>query len=101
MKGRRFDSGPRHLRLLVLVTPGGGRSEVLGRHGDGWKVRVAAAPERGRANAALIVLLADALGVSRDAVRVISGQSARRKVVEIDGLSEEETGRRLGAAARR
>jgi uncharacterized protein len=115
MNGRRFDSGPRHplfgrqvttvsdlvaLRLLVILTPGASSNTIVGRHGDGWKVRVTSVPERGRANAALVALLAKSLGVPPAAIRVAAGQSHRRKVVEIDGLDVEEAGRRLEAAAR-
>jgi uncharacterized protein YggU (UPF0235/DUF167 family) len=57
---------------------------------------VAAAPERGKANAALVDLLAGALGVPRARVRVVGGQTARRKIVEVDGLDEPEIERRLG-----
>jgi len=89
------------LRLLVILTPGASSNTIAGRHGDGWKVRVAAAPERGRANAALVALLAETLGVPPAAIRVAAGQTYRRKVVEIDGLGEEEAERRLDAAARR
>ena len=72
------------------------RQELVGRHGDGWRARVAAAPERGKANAALVDLLAGALGVPRTRVRVVGGQTARRKVVEVDGLDGPEIERRLG-----
>jgi uncharacterized protein YggU (UPF0235/DUF167 family) len=58
-------------------------------------VRVAAAPERGRANEALCKLLAEALDVPRRSLRVVAGQSARAKVVEIDGLELAEIERRL------
>jgi uncharacterized protein YggU (UPF0235/DUF167 family) len=88
------------LRLLVTLTPGASSNTIVGRHGDGWKVRVAAAAERGRANTALVALLAETLGVPPAAIRVAAGQTYRRKVVEIDGLDEEEAGRRLDAAAR-
>ena len=88
------------LRLLVILTPGASSNTIVGRHGDGWKVRVAAAPERGRANAALVALLAETLGVPPAAIRVAAGKTYRRKVVEIDGLDEEEAGRRLDAARR-
>jgi uncharacterized protein len=88
------------LRLLVILTPGASSNTIVGRHGDGWKVRVAAAPERGRANAALVALLAETLGVPLAAIRVAAGQTHRRKVVEIDGLDEQEAGRRLDAARR-
>jgi uncharacterized protein len=88
------------LRLLVILTPGASSNTIVGRHGDGWKVRVAAAPERGRANAALVALLAETLGIPLAAIRVAAGQTHRRKVIEIDGLDEEEAGRRLDAARR-
>jgi uncharacterized protein YggU (UPF0235/DUF167 family) len=89
------------LRLLVIVMPGAACDEIVGRHGEGWKVRIAAAHQRGRANAAVVTLLAEALRVERDSVRVVGGASGRRKVVHVDGLAEEEAGRRLEAAARR
>jgi uncharacterized protein (TIGR00251 family) len=89
------------LRLLLTVTPGAFRDELVGRHGEGWKARVTAAPERGRANDAVVSLLAEALETDRRSVRVVAGHAARHKVVEIDGLDEEEVGRRLDAAARR
>ena len=88
------------MRLLAILTPGASSNEIVGRHGDGWKVRVAAVPERGRANAALVALLAETLGVPPAAIRVTAGQTYRRKVVEIDGLNEDDVGRRLEAAAR-
>ena len=87
-------------RIRVTVSPGAERSEILGRHGDGWKARISAAPERGRANEALARLLADVCGVAPKAVRIVSGDASRRKVVEVDGLSETAAGRMLEAVAR-
>jgi uncharacterized protein (TIGR00251 family) len=85
-------------RIAVVVSPGAKGSEIVGRHGDAWKLRVAAPPERGRANVAVCALLADALGVPPGSVRVVAGASARRKIVEIEGLDAAEVGRRLGAS---
>jgi uncharacterized protein (TIGR00251 family) len=82
-------------RITVVVSPGAKRTELVGRHGDGWKARVAAPPEGGRANAALADLLAGALGVGRDRVTVVAGRASRRKVVEIAGLEPSEIARRL------
>ena len=82
-------------RIRVTVSPGAARTELVGRHGDGWKARVAAPPERGRANDALVELLAGALEVPRSSVRVVSGLAAKAKVVEVDGLSAVETEQRL------
>jgi uncharacterized protein YggU (UPF0235/DUF167 family) len=82
-------------RISVVVSPRARRSELVGRQGDAWKLRVAAAPERGRANAAVCALLAEALGVPVATVRVAAGASSRRKVVEVDGLDTAELDRRL------
>lgn len=82
-------------RISVTVSPGAKRTELVGRHGEGWKARVAAPPEGGRANQALVTLLADKLGVSRDEVSLVAGHGSRRKLVEIDGLGPAEIARRL------
>lgn len=71
---------------------------MVGRYGQAWKVRVAAAPERGRANDAVVDLLAARLRVARPDVRVVSGAGARDKVVEVAGMSLEEAERRLEGA---
>jgi uncharacterized protein YggU (UPF0235/DUF167 family) len=67
----------------------------VGRHGDGWKARVAAPAEKGRANEALVRLIASALEVPPSAVRVVGGQRGRAKVVEIEGLAAGEVEARL------
>jgi uncharacterized protein (TIGR00251 family) len=88
-------------RVRVHLSPGSPRGEITGRHGDGWKVRVAAPPERGRANEALRDLLAKTLGVPRAGVRVVAGHTARSKVVDVDGLEPEALDRRLAEASAR
>jgi len=75
------------VQITVRVSPGARRTEVAGRYGAGWKVRVAAPPERGRANEALVLHLAELLGVRKAAVRVVAGPASRDKVVEVDGLT--------------
>jgi uncharacterized protein YggU (UPF0235/DUF167 family) len=60
---------------------------------------VAAPPEGGRANDAVVRLLAETLSVPRDAVRLVSGQSARDKIVELTGIDGSQAERRLTAAA--
>jgi uncharacterized protein len=74
---------------------------VVGRHGDAWKVRVAAAPERGAANEALVRLLARVLEVDRVAVSIVSGHAARDKIVEVAGIAPAETERLLASAERK
>ncbi|HYM17528.1 MAG TPA: DUF167 family protein [Micropepsaceae bacterium] len=78
------------IRLTVRLTPKGGRDAI-----EGWvqdaagkrmlKARVAAPPEDGKANRALIELIADALDVAKSRVAIVSGEAARLKVVEIAG----------------
>ena len=85
----------RTTRLRLRVAPGAARTEVAGRHGDGWKVRVTAPPERGRANDAVVDLLADRLHIPRTSVSVVSGHASREKVVELRGLDADEAARLL------
>ena len=84
-------------RLQLRVSPGAGRSAVVGRHGDAWKIRVVADPERGRANAAVVELLAESLDLRRPDVRIVSGAGSRDKVVELVGITRDEVERRLAA----
>jgi len=92
-------------RLVLHVQPRAARTEVVGPHGDAVKVRLAAPPVDGAANAALVRFLAERLGVPRHAVRLVGGAAGRRKVVEVDGLDPVDARRRLlnpeagGAAA--
>jgi uncharacterized protein (TIGR00251 family) len=86
-------------RLTLRVAPGAKRSEVVGRHGAGWKVRVAAPPEGGRANAAVVALVADALALPRASVRLVSGHGSRDKLLDVAGIGPEETERRLAQAS--
>ena len=86
-------------RLRLRVSPGAARSRVVGRHGDAWKLRVAAAPEAGRANEAVVRLLAEALAVPREAVTLVSGQLGRDKIVELNGIDPSQIERRLTSAA--
>lgn len=88
----------RPVKLRIRVVPGAKSTGVLGRYGDAWKVRVTAPPERGRANDAVVALVARCVGVERPAVQVVAGLSSRDKVVELVGVSREEAERRLEAA---
>jgi uncharacterized protein len=83
--------------VRLRVSPGARRSEVVGRHGDGWKVRVTAPPEDGRANEAVLGLLAERLDLPRKALSLVSGHGGRDKVVRMAGISEAELERRLGS----
>jgi uncharacterized protein (TIGR00251 family) len=86
-------------RLHVRVSPGARRAAVVGRHGNAWKIRVAAPPEKGRANDALVHLLAEVVAVPRNAVAVVSGHGGRDKIVEVAGVAPAEVERRLTSVA--
>jgi uncharacterized protein len=86
-------------RLTLRVSPGGSRSVVVGRHGAGWKVRVAAAPEGGKANDAVVRLLANTLALPARDVQIVSGRASRDKIVALEGIRTEEIERRLAEAS--
>jgi uncharacterized protein (TIGR00251 family) len=85
-------------RIAVRLTPRASNDQIAGWTGDGLHVRVAAAPVEGRANAAVVRLLAKALGIAPSRVRVVAGATSRRKLVEVEGLSLDEVRARLGDA---
>lgn len=74
----------------VRVQPRASRSEVVGPYGSALKVRLQAPPVGGRANEALIVLLAERLGVPRSEVEIVSGWTGRTKRVAVRGVSAEK-----------
>jgi uncharacterized protein (TIGR00251 family) len=84
--------------LRVHVQPGAGRSAAVGRHGDALKVRVAAPPEGGRANDALLALLASVLGLKAPQLELVSGASSRTKRVKITGIEADDAKRLLESA---
>ena len=86
-------------RVRLRVSPGAKSAQVVGRHGEAWKVRVAAPPEGGRANDAVVRLLAETLSLPRDAVTLVSGHGARDKIVQLAGLDPTQIERRLSSAA--
>lgn len=88
-------------RLKLRVSPGARRPGIGGRHGDAWKVRVAEPPEDGRANEAVLKLLADALHVPRASVALVSGHASRDKIVVLDGLEQAHTERLLSSAGQK
>ncbi len=76
-------------QLKVKVVPGSSRDQIVGWLGDALKIKVTAPPEKGKANEAVIDLLAEALGVSSDDIEVVSGHSSPLKVIAVAGLDDE------------
>ena len=74
--------------LHVKVVPGSSRDRVVGKYGDAIKVQVSAAPEKGKANAAVIKVLAEFFEIKPSQVELIGGAGNPRKQFRLSGLDE-------------
>ena len=83
--------------LNLRVQPGASRSEISGFVQGVLRVKVTAAPEKGKANAELLRFLSEVLGVSKSYLTLIKGKSSRSKLVAVDGLSEQDITARLSS----
>ncbi|HEY4689661.1 MAG TPA: DUF167 domain-containing protein [Anaerolineae bacterium] len=84
---RESDGG---VTFAVRVIPRAGRNEVAGVQGDALKVKLAAPPVEGAANAALIEFLAERLGVRKSDVSILSGDRSRNKIVRVERVTREQ-----------
>lgn len=91
------EAGPDGSRLRLRVKPGGRRDRLVCAHGGALKLEVTAAAERGRANDAVVSLLARTLGVSRAAVALVSGATSQNKAVRIANIAPAAVVRSLAA----
>jgi len=73
--------------LRLHIQPGAKKTEVVGMHGGALKIRLAAPPVDGKANACLIAFLADQFGVARSVVSLLSGETSRAKRVHVSGVT--------------
>lgn len=83
------------VRLRLRVAPGARRDGVVGVHGGALKLAVRAVAERGRANEAVLRLLADALGIPAQQIALVAGGGSRDKVVAVRGLGADALRARL------
>ncbi|QIB67298.1 DUF167 domain-containing protein [Kineobactrum salinum] len=86
-------------RLTVKVVPGASRNKVVGMLGEALKIRVQAPPEKGKANAAVLKLVAQFLDLPAKQLSICAGHTSATKVVEIQGISEEELAGKLAELA--
>ena len=89
------DRGP-SASLKIKVVPGSSRDEIVGWLGDALKIKVTALPEKGKANEAVVELLAKRLGISTDNMKVISGHSSPTKVVVVSKMDDETIKKAVG-----
>lgn len=82
-------------RLAIKVTPNAGRNEIVGLKDGVLHIKIAAPPEKGKANKELIDFLAEKLEIRKSAILVVKGQTSRRKVIIIEGMSGDEVLKRL------
>lgn len=71
--------------LTLHIQPGAKKTEITGLHGEALKIRLAAPPVDGKANAALIAFLAKTCGVPKSSVELVSGDTSRAKRVRVSG----------------
>ena len=81
--------------LVIKVIPGASRDRIAGRLGDAIKVQVSAAPERGKANDAVINLMAGLLGLKSSAIQIVQGHTRPRKVLQINGIDQQTLEKRI------
>jgi uncharacterized protein (TIGR00251 family) len=82
--------------IAIRVIPNASRTRCEERNEDGvYKIRIQAVPEKGKANKALVQFLAKQLGVPRNKVTLVSGETARNKRVRIEGLTDREIEQRF------
>ncbi len=85
-----------HGVLRVRVQPKASSNQVLDYTGDTLRLRVTSAPRDGKANAAVIALLAKELGIGKSKISIMRGNASRTKVLRVDALTTEEIKNRLG-----
>ena len=81
------------ITLTLHIQPGAKKTEIAGLHGDALKIRLSAPPVDGKANEALVKFVAEALKLPKSAVNLKSGQTSRRKVLEVSGATSEAVAR--------
>ena len=81
--------------LAIHAAPGAARNAVQGLHGETLKLRLQAPPVDGKANAALLAFLADAFGIPKGRITLLTGQTHRRKRVAIEGVTADDAERIL------
>lgn len=98
MTNVRLEVHSRGVVLPVRAQPGARREGLAGVHDGALKVAVTAAAEKGRANQAIVAVLAAALGLKKSQIELISGETARRKLFLVDGLSMDDLCQRISLA---
>jgi uncharacterized protein len=98
MRAYKLHDGRRGAALTVRVTPRARRTEIAGFLEDGiLRIRIAAPPVEGKANAALVEFLAKVLSVRKNRIEVVAGDKSLDKIISVTDLSADEVQRRVNA----
>ena len=76
--------------IYVRTQPGSSKNRIIGEYGGRLKLAVTAAPEKGKANKAVVELLAQALRICESSIQIVSGESSRNKKLIIEGISPDD-----------
>lgn len=83
-------------RLSIKVQPNAGRNEVVGVTDGIWRIKIAAPPDKGKANKELIEFLSKLLELRKDSITILKGHTSHNKIIVIEGMKAEEVEGRLG-----
>ncbi len=86
----------RRVIITIKVVPGSRQTEFAGRYGQMYKIKVAAPPEKGKANKMLIAYLAERLNIKKNSIQIKSGQTNPVKVVLLQGVTQQDVQQHLG-----
>jgi len=81
--------------IMVQVQPGAGQNRVVSFTDDVWQLKIAAPPTRGKANKELVKFLSDILGTARGNITIEKGQTSRRKVIAVRGITPDQVSSQL------
>lgn len=89
-----FDS---QTKVPVKVLPNAARNEILGLKNGVWRIKIAAQPDKGKANKELIAYLSETLAVRKDKLSILRGQTCHDKLISVEGLTQTEVNQRLAS----
>jgi uncharacterized protein (TIGR00251 family) len=76
-------------KIAVKVQPNAGKNEIMGFSNDVWRIKVAAPPDKGKANKELIEYLSEVLGLKKDQLTILKGLTSHNKLIAVEGMSHE------------
>ncbi len=83
------------IRIPIKVQPNAGINQVVGLSNGIWRIKVAAPPDKGKANKELVEFLSEVLGLRKDQIAIIKGHTSHNKLVSVEGLTQAEVEVRL------